>query len=124
MKKLRDLKIGSKIILSFAAVILLVGVMLLVTQLAMSTISQDMKTFYEEEFQIVSVSQTVMTDLQGYAKGISRVALAAENAEGRPAADAGDYLNTRVTEMNEYLTSLGTDIKTLGTLPLQSQEEL
>lgn len=124
MKKLRDLKIGSKIILSFAAVILLVGVMLLVTQLAMSTISQDMKTFYEEEFQIVSVSQTVMTDLQGYAKGISRVALAAENAEGRPAADAADYLNTRVTEMNEYLTSLGTDIKTLGTLPLQSQEEL
>lgn len=68
MKKLRDLKIGSKIILSFAAVILLVGVMLLVTQLAMSTISQDMKTFYEEEFQIVSVSQTVMTDLQGYAR--------------------------------------------------------
>ncbi len=124
MKKLRDLKIGSKIILSFAAVILLVGVMLLVTQLAMSTISQDMKTFYEEEFQIVSVSQTVMTDLQGYAKGISRVPLAAENAEGRPAADAADYLNTRVTEMNEYLTSLGTDIKTLGTLPLQSQEEL
>ena len=124
MKKLKDLKIGGKIILSFITVIVLMSVMLLVTQVAMITISRDMETFYEQEFQIVAVSQAVMTDLQGYAKGLARVALAAENVEGRTAADALTYRNERTDEMNNYLTAMGTDIQTLAGLPLQSQDEL
>jgi len=124
MKRLKNLRIGNKIVLSFAAVIVLVAIMLVVTQISMTRISDDMETFYNEEFQIVDVSQTVMTDLQGYAKGISRVALAAENAEGREAPDAAEYLATRTDEMNNYLNSMGQDIEALSKLPLQSQDEL
>jgi len=124
MKHLKNLKIGSKIVFSFVAVIVLVAVMLVGTQISMTSIGSDMETFYNQEFQIVAVSQTVMTDLQGYAKGLSRVALAAENAERREAADAAQYLTTRTDEMNSYLTSMGTDIETLSKLPLQSQDAL
>ena len=124
MNRLKNLKIGSKIVFSFVAVIVLVAAMLVVTQISMTRISDDMESFYNEEFQIVNVSQTVMTDLQGYAKGLSRVALAAENTEQREAADAAQYLTTRTDEMNSYLTSMGKDIETLGKLPLYSQDEL
>lgn len=124
MKLLKNLRIGTKIVSSFITVIMLVAIMLTVTQLSMNRISEDMETFYNEEFQIVDVSQTVMTDLQGYAKGISRVALAAENAEQREAADAAAYLETRTSEMNGYLDSMGKDIEDLKKLPLQSQDEV
>jgi len=124
MKCLKNLKIGSKIVFSFVAVIVLVAIMLVVTQVSMTRISSDMETFYNEEFQIVNVSQTLMTDLQGYAKGLSRVALAAENAEQREAADAAKYLATRTEEMNSYLDSMGKDIEDLGKLPLKSVDEL
>jgi methyl-accepting chemotaxis protein len=124
MKRLKNLKIGNKIVLSFVVVIVLMLVILVVTQLSLNTISTDMETFYNEEFQIVSVSQSVMTDLQGYAKGLSRVALAASNVEGRSDADAAAYKTTRINEMNDYLTTMGTDIDTLSGLPLQSQDEL
>jgi Methyl-accepting chemotaxis protein len=124
MKRLKNLKIGTKIILSFAVVIVLVGVMMIVTQMSMNKISNDMETFYNEEFKIVDVSQMVMTDLQGYAKGLSRVALAAENAENRKAADAAAYQTKRTNEMNSYLEAMGTDIEDLGKLPLKSQDEL
>lgn len=118
------MKIGTRIVLSFAAVIALVAVMLAVTQVGMDQVSHDMETFYNEEFQIVDNSQMVMTDLQGYAKGLSRVALAAENAEKRSASDAAKYLSTRTDEMNQYLDSMGTDIDTLSGLPLYSTKEL
>ena len=124
MKRLKNLKIGSKIVLSFVAVIVLVAAMLVVTQLSMTRISSDMETFYNEEFQIVDVSQTLMTDLQGYAKGLSRVALAAENAEQREASDAAQYLTTRKDEMNSYLDAMGKDIDDLNKLPLVSVDEL
>jgi len=124
MKRLKDLRIGSKIVLSFVAVIALVAVILVATQLSMNRVSSDMETFYNEEFQIVAVSQTVMTDLQGYAKGLSRVALAAENAEERSPEEAAAYLTTRTNEMNDYLSAMGSDIETLSALPLQSQDEL
>ena len=124
MKKLRNIRIGSKIVLSFVTVIVLMAVMLAVTQAAMSSISSDMETFYEDEFQIVDASQTMMTDLQGYAKGLARVALAAENAEQRSETEAATYLNTRTSEMNGYLTAMGTDLDTLNSLPIQSKDEL
>ena len=124
MKWLKNLKIGSKIILSFGVIIVLVSVMLAVTQVSMNTIGADMTSFYEDEFQIVDTSQMVMTDLQGYAKGLSRVALAASNTEGRSDADAAEYKTTRINEMNNYLDALGTDIDTLNTLPIQSVDEL
>jgi len=124
MKRLKNLKIGSKIVCSFVAVIVLVAAMLVVTQLSMTRISSDMETFYNEEFQIVDASQTLMTDLQGYAKGLSRVALAEMNAEQRDAADAAQYLTTRTNEMNSYLDSMGKDIEALNKLPLTSVDEL
>lgn len=124
MKKLRNMKISRKIVWSFVVIIALVGVMLLVTQMAMSSIGTDMQTFYEQEFQIVEVSQTLMTDLQGYAKGMSRVALAAQDADENPSTETQNFLNTRVSDMNSYLTSMSADIKSLSALPLQSQDEL
>ena len=124
MERLKNLKIGSKIVCSFVAVIVLVAIMLVFTQISMTRISSDMETFYDEEYQIVNVSQTMMTDLQGYAKGLSRVALAAENAEQRGASDAAQYLTTRTNEMNSYLDSMGKDIAALNKLPLKSLDEL
>ena len=110
MKRLKDLNIGTKIVFSFAAVIALVAVMMIVTQFSMNSIGNDMETFYTQEFRIVDVSQTVMTDLQGYAKGLSRVALAAKNVENRKTAAAETYQATRTKEMNSYLDAmLSTD---------------
>jgi len=124
MKRLKDLNIGTKIVFSFAAVIALVAVMMIVTQFSMNSIGNDMETFYTQEFRIVDVSQTVMTDLQGYAKGLSRVALAAKNVENRKTAAAETYQATRTKEMNSYLDAMGNDIKKLNKLPLKSKAEL
>ena len=124
MKRFKDIKIGKKIVISFAIVIILMTVMIVLTQVAMSTISSDMETFYNEEFQIVEASQTLMTDLQGYAKGLSRVGIAAANDEGRATDKAAEYLTTRINEMNTYLSSMGADIEKMNKLPIKSQDEL
>jgi len=124
MKRLKNIKIGSKIILAFAVVMVLVIVMLISAQSSMNSIKNDMETFYNEEFQIVDASQMVMTDLQGYAKGVARVALAASSRNYLTDSAAADNFNTRTNEMNQYLTDMGNDLQTLSSLPLQSQDEL
>lgn len=124
MKRLRNIKIGSKIVLAFIAVIVLVAVMLVASLLGLSSIKKDMMTFYEDEFQIVQVSQMVKTDLKSFAKDLGQMALAAGNIEKLSEADAKTELNNSVSDTNDDLTQMGKDIDTLSALPLQSQEEL
>ena len=93
MKRLRNIKIGSKIVLAFIAVIVLVAVMLVASLLGLSSIKKDMMTFYEDEFQIVQVSQMVKTDLKSFAKDLGQMALAAGNIEKLSEADAKTELN-------------------------------
>lgn len=124
MRKFRDIKIGTKIVLSFIAVIILVIVMVLVTQMGLNSIRNDMQSFYEDEFQIVNISQTVKTDLQTFAKTTARMALASETKDNITAAEVAASLETATANANDALTQLDADIKTLSALPLQSQDEL
>lgn len=123
MRKFRDIKIGTKIVLSFIAVIILVIVMVLVTQMGLNSIRNDMQSFYEDEFQIVNISQTVKTDLQTFAKTTARMALASETKDNITAAEVAASLETATANANDALTQLDADIKTLSALPLQSQDE-
>ena len=124
MRRLRDMKIGTKIVLSFVIIILLVLVRLITTQIGLNSIKGDMTAFYEDEFQIVSVSQTLKTDLQSYAKNLARIALTSENEDGLAAADQQKALNSQVDAVNQSLTTMGEDLDKLDNLPLQSQDEL
>ncbi len=124
MRRFRNIKIGKKIIFAFVAVIIFVLVMLITTQFGLNSIKTDMTAFYDDEFHIVEASLTVKTDLQSYAKNLARVALTAVNVDKLSDADAQTALNSKISDAENDLTTMGTDLDTLDNLPLQSKDEL
>ncbi|MDD3164324.1 MAG: methyl-accepting chemotaxis protein [Oscillospiraceae bacterium] len=123
MKRFRDIKIGSKLVFSYLLLIAVFAISLVATLIGLHAVSTDMEEFYQQEFQIVQASQNMKTDLQDYAKGISRLAVAKANLLGQSATDSGLYLQQKKDEMQASFTNLGAEIDVLSGFTLQSVEE-
>lgn len=122
MGKLRNLKIGTKLSLSFLVVIVLFVIALSAAMIGMNFVSSSMSGFYTEEFQIVKTSQTMKTNLQGVAKGLARMVLSTDESSQAGALESTS-LAARESEMRQYLTNLETQMDELDGYALQTDAE-
>lgn len=124
MSKLRDMKIRVKLFCSYLILVLLCALTLCGTVVGVNMMSERMSEFYQEEYRIVEISQYMETDLQGFAKSLSRMTLGADNPNNLPAEEQRSLMSKREAEMQGYLSDFQSQLESLGTHKLTSVEEL
>lgn len=119
----RNMKIGKKFSLAFVAIVILFMVSVVVSTVSIHLISSDMDQFYHEQFQVALTSQSLMVDIQGYAKGLARMHIA-RSASEMSDAERAKYYKAVLKNLNEFLDDYEADLKTLNSLKVRQQDKL
>ncbi|NCB93531.1 MAG: methyl-accepting chemotaxis protein [Clostridia bacterium] len=124
MKALKNMKIGKKLRISFIVIVALFVIAVTAGVISIHIISSNMSEFYTEQFQIAQTSQTLKTDLQGYAKNLARVYISTQPMDGLSETERKEYNEQKVAELDKFFALYGTDLEALSNLNVTSQDEM
>lgn len=112
MKKFKDMKVSRKMIGAFSIIILLFAANLFLSMLSIYMVSKNNTEFYNEQFKVVQSTQEFMTNLQGYGKSISRMAVASKGADG---ADIAQEVSKNSADADAYYAKMTECISQMDT---------
>lgn len=104
-EKVRDMKVGTKLFVAFAVIVLLYIVTVISAVVAVKSMSGSFQGFYDSPYQIVNTAKDMRTAIQGIGRNMLAMTVADDTADEAYMKEAEEFVQTIESGIPVLLTS-------------------